>query len=1017
MSRDKRTPAGPDKTTVFRPKEKAPRGDLKPDNALEQAEAYLKAGKYSRAIGCVKQILAKEPAHAEALRLSATLQLKAGGLVSARAAFGSLARKAIQRQDYRTAQSLLREYLAVGPRCVPFLELLGEILEASSDPTGAVGQYAKAVEILVEDRDPEQATKGAELYKRIQRLEPNGMAANRLGQALEASSAPAATIPSPAPAPEPVQTIPTIPAPPASPEPTLSAPDSQVASLEERLAAKQAEQEERLAAQRAERERLAAEQVELQTQLEEERAERERLAREQAAQEERLAAQGAERERLTAEQAAQEERLAAQRAERERLAREQAEQEEQLVAERAERERLARQQAALQKQLEEERVERERLVREQATLEARLAAQQTEREKRLAAERLAAEQAERGRLAQEQVELQRRLDQERAERERLMREQAVLEARLAEQPTAPASEPAPSSEPMGLKLHARPEAGDVLDAETPPPSSSSPHSAWMRRGGDDVSSTPGFAEPEPHIDRASWDVEEPVVPSGPSATSPTWGWEDAPESGRSSQGAARAFIPAARKLPRRFANLVRRVTSRVNAFVVLVVGLVSTTVVVGVLTVVSLSLTWLVMEESPTSTFRDLGSAPPQPLNTSQNNGYLVLLDLGVVAARGPVQVDRERNVKDRGEGGDSKLTVDLAQVAAKLSEWYGTYDPTAQFQTNATVLKAWGASYGEPLAQYAKWIGMGFADLGFGSLEAPDEAYILTLHRLYVAEGYMRGVVSATARLRGDLETWRQAFANARTLRVKVLAAEAMNDNLAIVSGLLGRPGLNLDIFPTLAEISRPLNRDEGSLRWPMQNEFILDVKTVKSYLRRRGSVEQPWYGKVLLFFPLPDQKSLNARARYYEALMEHASRGKATSDPRRDMPELQDFSNTPPKRFLDYIKNPVDNVVVPEPTVDWKEMTSRILETEARLRLASLQVRIRMPPEVLDPVERIVQAGHLYYDPFTNFTMLLSPSRSILYSVGRDGIDDDGNPDRDVSVRLRGVDPGVRRPVDSPS
>ena len=81
---------------------------------------------------------------------------------------------------------------------------------------------------------------------------------------------------------------------------------------------------------------------------------------------------------------------------------------------------------------------------------------------------------------------------------------------------------------------------------------------------------------------------------------------------------------------------------------------------------------------------------------------------------------------------------------------------------------------------------------------------------------------------------------------------------------------------------------------------------------------------------------------------------------------------------------------------------MTGRIIETDARLRLASLQVRVRRPPEALDPVSRIVKAGQGYYDPFTGFTMLLNRSAGILYSVGRDGIDNDGDSRRDVSVPI---------------
>jgi len=42
---------------------------------------------------------------------------------------------------------LLREYLAAGPRCVPFLEKLGALYQEKGDVLEAVAEYGKAIDI------------------------------------------------------------------------------------------------------------------------------------------------------------------------------------------------------------------------------------------------------------------------------------------------------------------------------------------------------------------------------------------------------------------------------------------------------------------------------------------------------------------------------------------------------------------------------------------------------------------------------------------------------------------------------------------------------------------------------------------------------------------------------------------------------------------------------------------------------------------------------------------------------
>ncbi|HKP01685.1 MAG TPA: tetratricopeptide repeat protein, partial [Nitrospiraceae bacterium] len=140
----------------------------------------MNTGKFGRSSAALKQLLALDPHNTEARRLFATLHLRLGSLVPARQEFESLAKEAIERQDFWLAESLLREYLAAGPRCIPFLELLAHVHEGKGDAVAAVTELGKAIEILLEDPDAENPGKPSQLYIKVRELAPASSVACQL---------------------------------------------------------------------------------------------------------------------------------------------------------------------------------------------------------------------------------------------------------------------------------------------------------------------------------------------------------------------------------------------------------------------------------------------------------------------------------------------------------------------------------------------------------------------------------------------------------------------------------------------------------------------------------------------------------------------------------------------------------------------------------------------------------------------------------------------------------------------
>ena len=172
MRTDKKHPQKADKNTPSRVQKRGIVGYSKKSALLEEAITHMNTGKYGRSSAALKDLLSLDPHNTEARRLFATLHLRLGSLATARQAFESLANEAIGRQDFWLAESLLREYLAAGPRCVPFLELLAHVYEEKGDAVAAVAELGKAIDILIEDPDSENPKKPSRLYAKVRELAP-----------------------------------------------------------------------------------------------------------------------------------------------------------------------------------------------------------------------------------------------------------------------------------------------------------------------------------------------------------------------------------------------------------------------------------------------------------------------------------------------------------------------------------------------------------------------------------------------------------------------------------------------------------------------------------------------------------------------------------------------------------------------------------------------------------------------------------------------------------------------------
>lgn len=444
--------------------------------------------------------------------------------------------------------------------------------------------------------------------------------------------------------------------------------------------------------------------------------------------------------------------------------------------------------------------------------------------------------------------------------------------------------------------------------------------------------------------------------------------------------------------------------STTRSIATLCVGLAIACVVLTAVGIGALVLAWIVMEDPPSPTFKNLTASPPQSLVDIRKNGYFLLLGFDVSGEQDPLRAGYER--KSEGSDlqaanacmlGDEGKGPTTGASANATREWFTSADPVAQMQPQAASVRAWAGQESLALKRYHQWLAMPFDDVGYGQILSPNCAHILATHRLYLAEGFSQDLSSGLGRLESDIASWRMVLGQSKTLMMKMLAATAVQDDAAIVSGLLTHQDLDETVNSRLGKIVRPLDPVELSLRWPMQSHLLWATKAVTRSLKENKADECPFYVALAAAMPLPVQRRANAYADYYEAAGKAVAEGRFTN-----LPKPSSFIRTPAGSVVDYMANPIEHIVGVEPLPSWDPYIGRTVETDARLRLASLQFWLRQGAQGGNVVTRLAKAGQAHYDPFTGLPMLVDRRKGVLYSVGQDGKDQEGDPRHDIVVTI---------------
>ncbi|MGE3979609.1 MAG: hypothetical protein AB7F94_18790, partial [Nitrospira sp.] len=445
-----------------------------------------------------------------------------------------------------------------------------------------------------------------------------------------------------------------------------------------------------------------------------------------------------------------------------------------------------------------------------------------------------------------------------------------------------------------------------------------------------------------------------------------------------------------------------------RAIVATCVGLVMLSGIFTALTIGAIGLTWIIMEESPSPVFQSFTTTPQHTLSDFKKNSYFLLLGIDASAGHDPIQAGYDRKPEINGGnsavacfGGSGSRTIEGANASANVMRgWVRSSDPVGEFKAHQETIKGWGNQHQLALNRYGQWQKLPFEDWGYSQPVGPPCSAMVFAHQLHVADGFLQGADLGVDRLETDMEAWRIVLGQARTLAVKMVALQAINDDIAVASGLLVRSDFDGKYLGRISKFLRPLDQAELSMRWPMQSELVVASKMYDAQLKAARAEEQPMYTMVASALPLPVQRRLNDYADYYDASYKASGEGRYGS-----LPKWKNYIHFPASGLMDYFTNPIENIVGLEPLASWERHNGFVVDTDAHLRLASLQAWLRRGSLDGDLLTRIAKAGQGFYDPYTGLPMLVNMKKGLLYSVGHDGKDQDADPLSDVVVEIPAV------------
>src|SRR5262245_42386472 len=386
-------------------------------------------------------------------------------------------------------------------------------------------------------------------------------------------------------------------------------------------------------------------------------------------------------------------------------------------------------------------------------------------------------------------------------------------------------------------------------------------------------------------------------------------------------------------------------------------------VIIGIVLILGIfqvsSFIWSSKGQSPSPLFTELLEPPQYRLTNPYENGYFYLLGFAAEPSLDPAKVGHEMWLEIKAAHGTSKFDYGKPGRSDLYIQSPTEHDflfwNSENLLSEARNRQGWVLTLSDRdrtlMTRYEHWLAMPFEDMGFGHRGTPRFAEIYVAHRLYIAEGFSRQPALGTQRLKQDIQIWRNILREATTIATKVMAQIVITDDLGLLSNLLSRSAANSIVIAMISNIAPPLTTAEASLHWPLRHQFTLGVHGDESGTfaaeKQTQSLnpEEQWLAKTarlpeqafrliahprrrsVLGVPLQTRETWEMYATYYDAMIH------ATDAGQRTLPKVHELTGTAHHGILEKLFSP--NSFEP----DWDPFQHQLKETDARLRLASLQ------------------------------------------------------------------------------
>ena len=423
-------------------------------------------------------------------------------------------------------------------------------------------------------------------------------------------------------------------------------------------------------------------------------------------------------------------------------------------------------------------------------------------------------------------------------------------------------------------------------------------------------------------------------------------------------------------------------------------------------------------KSDPTSaTLIQFAEAPTHRLSDPYRNGYFYLLGLLAASSQDPAKVGYDMWVENReASRRDSfnyakagRAEYRLQPTSTNMLAAWEAEDPLEAFRARQSPVRDLATRHQVLLNRYHRCISMPFEDWGYGFDATPRFVEPMILHRLYVAQGFAQSTTLGIERMYRELIFWRTVLREAATPATKVLASVVLRDDAAVLSRMLSRPSVDKALMAAGLQLTLPLTPSEYSIRWPVQHEVALSLRhrthssrsdethleaeEAREWLEHLAHLPAQTFDKLAhpatsSWLTLGSQQTENLYAAYYEAVIKGSGAGQGT------LPRLDQIARTMRRGIFDQLLSPA--LVEPQ----WDILIHQLMETDTRLRLTSLQIQLRRHGSTVPVPTRLAEVGSQYFDPFTGLPMLWSPTQQRLYSVGKDRLDDGGDPSFDITV-----------------